>query len=1602
MQDLHQIVAGRFYYRPLDQVLRRLGDNPLKSQPPHLLRLAIIRETGIEGRHTHYRYFSYRWHDKLVKAGLGKPVGGPKKAHVKGKKRQEEKQREKEEAAPKRVTVATDDLGFSFVDKRRLLKGDGSCTIKEAQEKLAAPESAHILKGRYAIETTEGGRSSVRWSGWNRAPKVPGTGQKNTGGTVRRGRPPNWLKETRKRAAESAEVKEMPLPPPPKKLKLDENGAPIPPKPRGRPKKPDHLLKNPRKPSRYVPRIRVEPEESARPAVPEEPMPSESERFVGLSVIGLLGEDVAVTERDKPVPGGHAAACAAKEPTGFDIDMEDEASTAHNGATNGTTNEATHETTYPKETQRSHSPPLALEPIEDAPIITVDDASQPPVPQSPTPQPSVVETPAPKRRGRPPKNKNAVKNTPKETYKRKAEAPAAKKITEFFQKNTTEQAATPAVPVMQSVANTRAEAAASDAATRETVASTPKTRAKAKFLNTPQAPLEHVKEPAKEPIKEPITEPVVSGGMDNEAESVNVEMLDALPLEAMTPVVQGVPSETRESAVPTPSVIPGTTSKASRRAQSTVAPPERAKRRRSTRFTASEDAMEEAILLAPTVQVPEPTHRESPHSEPVSPEGTPTPTIPTTAEGTPIPVLKGKMYRNKPATKYRLPRSEPTMVLEEIDDTPKMSYGSAGGMLMIARQRVILELMEENGGVFPGGLEIKHAFESRYKRKNPKAGQPDRRLMVSLVSSLQRNGKINQIVINFINSRGLRQTKRILADSKLPLDHPLILEMKNNIVAADGNLWFPEGTEIPKEAQKLASSVRGLPTQPGAIESVEFERMFVPPRQILQAQRAEAARQKRLSRIEKEHEFPRFTAEQKELAAKRLEYRRRRAAITALAKHVDYVEGDDDAWDAPSDNEMEVEPQKRSKWWGGLVDRPDVQELSQVSNFVPAPGPGPNVVIHPADGIPDPTQVKDFLNGIRKVYTWETKQVFAEDELHTYFGFNMINHFCPGPDTTGSTDFTPERASMSNLIFQPDFRKGKGNPFTAKKYGRRRKKALKALDMSEGVQKPKRRRLIGPRQKRTRREKAMAELHHGQPVDEEDAALEELPQKSQIIPRKRHLFDYEQDDVLLAAIVIVRTLFGGFDRRIDWVLVAKAFPDHDLPTLKARWPRVRDAHKTHLKKLQIDFEEVYLDAYERGEMPEITRGEIGDFDLPWHCRWFKDNVTVPDAKSVPSLTKSREAFNSLYDLRAEKPSWRDEYHNPALTGAQRTNFMSSHPYECQMFATKSDERPYEDSEINIECIKSLIKANILTDISVYDARRAFEMLSSYSVESVDTAFYFLTGNKTLAPKKDAEKLVPGRNYEFTERFHLALRVPVGGRMWEQATHFEKMMEEEFRSSSGGNGKGKGKADALQAPSSPVEQSPSMSLSPFMNDGSMMALLNLVANRRITLDKSRYVSSIHGLVPGYRTRSMEKAMIDFPITISPTELYYYKHPITSPPPPAVNSTNWKEEPVKLWYDIMGNLVHGMWRKCCAAVLGTVVTRPGIRDAEMVKVLWPGLTMVEVETVGGWLEQAGVLENRVVGGVKARFVKDGFWWGLGDRERRKVGWSGSAQDAEEADE
>jgi hypothetical protein len=98
---------------------------------------------------------------------------------------------------------------------------------------------------------------------------------------------------------------------------------------------------------------------------------------------------------------------------------------------------------------------------------------------------------------------------------------------------------------------------------------------------------------------------------------------------------------------------------------------------------------------------------------------------------------------------------------------------------------------------------------------------------------------------------------------------------------------------------------------------------------------------------------------------------------------------------------------------------------------------------------------------------------------------------------------------------------------------------------------------------------------------------------------------------LLIAVIIARTIFGNVDRKINWDLVQTATPQHEPVVLQRRWPRVRDQHKTHLKKLQAEFEEMYLESYEKGLLPPIKLSDPMSFDLPLHVKWFRENLELP-------------------------------------------------------------------------------------------------------------------------------------------------------------------------------------------------------------------------------------------------------------------------------------------------------------------------------------------------------------------------------------------------------
>ena len=92
----------------------------------------------------------------------------------------------------------------------------------------------------------------------------------------------------------------------------------------------------------------------------------------------------------------------------------------------------------------------------------------------------------------------------------------------------------------------------------------------------------------------------------------------------------------------------------------------------------------------------------------------------------------------------------------------------------------------------------------------------------------------------------------------------------------------------------------------------------------------------------------------------------------------------------------------------------------------------------------------------------------------------------------------------------------------------------------------------------------------------------------------------------------MRTLFGGWERRIEWNLLRTALPHQPVVTLQRRWPRVREIHKAHMPKLQAEFEEMYLEAYSAGRVPPVDPADPSAFDLPFHVKWFRENLELPE------------------------------------------------------------------------------------------------------------------------------------------------------------------------------------------------------------------------------------------------------------------------------------------------------------------------------------------------------------------------------------------------------
>ena len=280
--------------------------------------------------------------------------------------------------------------------------------------------------------------------------------------------------------------------------------------------------------------------------------------------------------------------------------------------------------------------------------------------------------------------------------------------------------------------------------------------------------------------------------------------------------------------------------------------------------------------------------------------------------------------------------------------------------------------------------------------------------------------------------------------------------------------------------------------------------------------------------------------------------------------------------------------------------------------------------------------------------------------------------------------------------------------------------------------------------------------------------------------------------------------------------------------------------------------------------------------------------------------------------------------------------------------TSADETAGDEDRL----ARSWVRANIITSEQNYRADEAKRKLLRLGEERVSKALAGLCSQRIVSHANKSRPM-PGRSYDITETFLSGMRKGIDEKQYAAAAAYKLRMDDLFR-----------------------RGEPCM-YSYIASDGETLAVLNLVAQRRVRLQARNVPHNKFGLMDGsYRTRFMDKQRLRFGIEVVPTEGYYVEgNPLLThlPAPPHKHLTD-ETVPIPVWFDIHGNFVPIMWRKVLAAVLNALTVRAGTTVSELARVFRQSVEKHELELLLDWLVAANVV-GRIEGGG---YLTKEWWW------------------------
>ena len=149
----------------------------------------------------------------------------------------------------------------------------------------------------------------------------------------------------------------------------------------------------------------------------------------------------------------------------------------------------------------------------------------------------------------------------------------------------------------------------------------------------------------------------------------------------------------------------------------------------------------------------------------------------------------------------------PTQKLPLSTPTFHKSVDSHRRSLASVRRNIILDIIKNCGGVFPGEEELWYPFNTAWLERSI-GEQQDLKTLKIAIGNLVDSGKLRKLAFGYHNKKGVALIGHILTLGSVTPSNPKVRDMQRKISACDPRLYVPQQVKVLRSLEKQGELVR--------------------------------------------------------------------------------------------------------------------------------------------------------------------------------------------------------------------------------------------------------------------------------------------------------------------------------------------------------------------------------------------------------------------------------------------------------------------------------------------------------------------------------------------------------------------------------------------------------------------------------------------------------------------------------------------------------------------------------------------------------------------------------------------------------------------------